>query len=86
MNFDIGTFSAQQVATWLQEQIGAYLQQPPHSIEVHRPLLEYGIDSVFAIGLCCDLEVWLGVPIEPTLLWDYPTINSIVSHLREASS
>jgi acyl-CoA synthetase (AMP-forming)/AMP-acid ligase II len=41
----------------------------------------YGLDSSAAVGLTGDLEDWLETEIDPTLLYDYPTVEAIVKHL-----
>jgi acyl carrier protein len=39
------------------------------------------MDSVCALSLCGDLEDVFGLEVEPTLLWDHPTVDSLVRHL-----
>jgi acyl carrier protein len=34
-----------------------------------------------AIGLTGDLEDWLGTRLDPTLLYDYPTVAALAKHL-----
>jgi acyl carrier protein len=36
---------------------------------------------VCALSLCGDLEDVYGLEVEPTLLWDHPTVDSLVRHL-----
>ncbi|MEL6606584.1 MAG: acyl carrier protein, partial [Cyanobacteria bacterium J06614_10] len=42
-----------------------------------------GLDSSAAIGLTGDLEDWLGQSVDPTLLYDYPTVDALVAYLCE---
>lgn len=52
-------------------------------LSITRPLAEYGLDSVHAVGLAGELEEWLGIPIEPTIVWDYPSIEAMAHYLMK---
>jgi acyl transferase domain-containing protein/acyl carrier protein len=41
----------------------------------------YGLDSLAAVEISGDLEAWLGVPVPPTLAYEYPTVESLARHL-----
>ena len=45
------------------------------------PFDRYGLDSSAAVGMTGDLEDWLGKEVEPILLYDYPTIETLARHL-----
>ena len=47
------------------------------------PFGDYGLDSVFALNLCTDLEQEFGILAQPTLTWDYPTIDAVAGHLTQ---
>ncbi len=72
------------VRTWLIHQIAARIGLPPQEIDPHEPFTTYGLDSVEAVGLTGDLEVWLGRSLSPTLAWDYPDIARLARHLAGA--
>jgi len=38
---------------------------------------------VFALTLCSDLEYEFGIIADPTLAWDYPTIDAMAGYLTE---
>ncbi|MQS14902.1 acyl carrier protein [Streptomyces kaniharaensis] len=69
---------------WLSARVAMYLRRPAISIQPTVPLAEYGMDSVQALSLCGDLEEEFGLDVEPTLLWDYPTIESLLGYLTDA--
>lgn len=50
-------------------------------IQTTTPLAEYGLDSVHAVGLSGDIEDWLGITVEPTIAWDFPTIEEMAAYL-----
>lgn len=71
------------VRDWLIEKVAFYLEQPATAIEPNVKLVEYGLDSVYALALCGDIEDEFDLEVEPTLAWDYPTIDAITGLLGE---
>ena len=49
------------------------------------PFDRYGLDSSAAIGMIGDLENWIGIELDPTLPYDYPSIETLAQHLAEES-
>jgi len=76
-------FSTETLSNWLVEKVAYYLQKDVAEIKIDQPLAGYGLDSVYAVSLCGDLEDLLGIYVEPTLAWDYPTINEIMGFLQQ---
>ncbi|MEU7068019.1 acyl carrier protein [Streptomyces sp. NPDC053429] len=68
---------------WLMDRLSLYLRRAPESIDPGVPLAEYGMDSVAALSLCGDLEDEFGLEVEPTLLWDHPTVTALLRHLQQ---
>jgi acyl carrier protein len=66
---------------WLLDRLAVYLRRPAETIDPLVPLAEYGMDSVCALSLCGDLEDVFGLEEEPTLMWDHPTVESLVRHI-----
>ncbi len=69
------------LSRWLAELIAKYVRRAPEEIRPDVPLAEYGLDSVYALTLAGDIEDHLGLSIEPTLMWDYPTIETLAQAL-----
>ncbi len=44
----------------------------------------YGLTSVIAVGLSAELEDWLGIDVDATIVWDYPTVAGLAAHLADA--
>ncbi|MEU5956278.1 acyl carrier protein [Streptomyces sp. NPDC047525] len=72
---------AQELSDWLRERVAFFLECPAADIAVDVKLVEYGLDSLYALTLCGDIEDTFGIPVSPTLAWDHPTIESIVGLL-----
>ena len=72
-----------QLCTWVRERVAQYVERPAAEIAPDVPLAEYGMDSVYALGLCGEIETELGIDVEPTLAWHYPTAAAIAGYLQE---
>jgi acyl carrier protein len=87
MNTDLAPkFSSEILSNWLIQRVAYYLSKDISEIKTDFPLAEYGLDSVYAVSLCGDLEDFLSIYVEPTLAWDYPTIDEIVEFLQQELS
>lgn len=71
------------IQEWLRTQIAESLTVNSAEIDVREPFASYGLSSIAAIGLTADLEEWLQVRLEPTLAWDYPTIELLARYLAD---
>lgn len=73
--------SKPEIQDWIIDYVANLLEIDPEDIDTTIPFDRYGLDSSAAVGLTGDLEDWLGLEIDPTLLYDYPTIESLAEHL-----
>jgi acyl carrier protein len=72
---------------WLAGLVAAYVQRPVTEIQTDIPLAEYGMTSVYALTLTGDIEDHLGLVVDPTVMWDHPTIDALSEVLlRELGS
>jgi len=76
--------AASEIERWLIERIATLTASPPDSIDPDRPMEAYGLTSVMAVGMSADLEDWLGITIEATIVWDYPTVTALAQQLAGA--
>ncbi|HEY9878955.1 MAG TPA: AMP-binding protein [Leptolyngbyaceae cyanobacterium] len=76
---DLSTPDAIQV--WMVRWLAEALQTSEMAIDVRKPFAEYGLDSVTAVELADALETALKLPLEPTLAYEYPTIEALARHL-----
>ncbi|KAA2257575.1 acyl carrier protein [Solihabitans fulvus] len=74
------------IRDWLLDRVAFYLERPVTDLRPDVKLVEYGLDSVYALTLCGDIEDEYGLELEPTLAWDHPTVDAIVTLLREMIS
>lgn len=75
-----------EIAAWLTERIAYFLEKQPSDIDPEVELVELGLDSVYALTLCGDIEERFGLAVEPTLPWDYPTVHALAGHLATVAA
>ena len=75
--------SEDNLQAWLAQRVATYVRRSPEEIEPDVPLAEYGLDSVYALTLSGDIEDYLGLSLEPTVMWDHPTLGMLVKALLQ---
>ena len=78
MNTDAATVEA-----WLAGRVMAYGKVDAASFTADTPLAELGLDSVYALTLCGDIEDEFAIEVDPTIVWDYPTIRLLAGGITE---
>jgi acyl carrier protein len=75
------TRTAGEIERWMIDTLGDLLDIPMAEINVTTHFDRYGLDSSSAISITEMLGNYLGHNLQPTLLYDYPNIQSLVQHL-----
>ncbi|MFE9115542.1 acyl carrier protein [Streptomyces collinus] len=73
---------AEAIRIWLTERVAYFLDVRPQDIAADDLLVEIGLDSVYALTLCGDVEDEFGILVEATLAWDHPTIDALTAHIH----
>jgi acyl carrier protein len=73
--------TAIEIQAWIASYLAELLEVDAEEVDISLPFDRYGLDSSVAIGLTGDLEDWLGTRLDPTLLYDYPTVAALAKHL-----
>ncbi|HEY9825556.1 MAG TPA: type I polyketide synthase, partial [Stenomitos sp.] len=73
----------EQIQQWLIEKVAELLSLPTHQINVQEPLADYGLSSLAAVRLSGELQDWLEIPLDPTLLYDYSSISDLTQELAK---
>lgn len=66
---------------WMRAWVAAHGRMAVEDVDLDQPLATYGLDSVAAITVMAELEQLVGQPLEPTLVWSYPSIRALAAHL-----
>ncbi|MBE9235322.1 acyl carrier protein [Anabaena aphanizomenioides LEGE 00250] len=73
--------TAVKIREWLVSYVADLLEIEAEEVDVETNFSRYGLDSSAAVILTGDLGNWLGKEIEPTIIYDYPTIASLAEYL-----
>jgi acyl carrier protein len=73
--------SSTEIQGWITSYLSKLLNIEADEVDVDIPFDQYGLDSSAAVGMTGDLEDWLGQSFDATLLYDYPTIESLAQHI-----
>ncbi|WP_433520803.1 MULTISPECIES: acyl carrier protein [Nocardia] len=80
--FTTNTFArSTTIEGWLVTRIADYTNRAPHQVDPAVPLAELGLDSVSAVSLCGEIEDRWELDLDPTMVFDYPTITDIAEFL-----
>lgn len=77
--------TAAEIEQWFVTYLAREMQVSEDEIDVEAPFDQLSIDSAVVISMTGDLEDWLGRKVDPTLVYDYPTIQTFSQHLADAS-
>jgi len=78
--------TGEEIQAWLVFRVSVLMGVDALHLDPREPFASYGLDSVQAVSLAGDLERWLGKRFPPTLLFEYPTIESVARHLGETGT
>jgi acyl carrier protein len=67
------------------ELVANALASSPQAIRSDMLFSKLGLDSVAVVDIARQLEMWLQLEIDPTVAWDYPTIDAMAVYLEEQS-
>src|SRR2546421_12667769 len=85
-HLDEQRYTVEDIQAWIVAKLAEYLHMKAGDIDIHEPFATYGLASVDAVGLSGELEEWLGRELAPTLLYDYPSIESLGKYLVAGSN
>ncbi|MFI5567668.1 acyl carrier protein [Streptomyces sp. NPDC051740] len=68
---------------WLVERVAEHLKMPAADIRSDVPLSDYGLDSVYALSVAAEIEDHLGFAVDPTMMWDNPTVDALLDAIGE---
>jgi acyl carrier protein len=75
--------TSEEIQEWLIDYLARALERAPDEIDVTVPFDDFALDSATAIGMTGELEDWLGKHVDPTLIYDYPTIEQFSQCLAD---
>ncbi|QJB31943.1 aminotransferase class III-fold pyridoxal phosphate-dependent enzyme [Chitinophaga oryzae] len=73
--------SFSEIRDWLQQWLQQRFKLSAAVLSADRVFAEYGLTSMQAVMLAADLEQWLGIPVDKTLIYNYTTATALAAHL-----
>jgi len=73
--------SRADIRSWLTAYLAFLLEEEPQSINTELSFDSHGIDSAAAVSLVGDLEEWMGIELDPTIVYDYPSVTQLADFL-----
>jgi len=71
---------------WLQNELAQLMEISPAELPVGVDLMSLGVDSLVAVRLAGLISDRLGTSIDPMVMFDHPTIESLSAYLdRQAT-
>lgn len=75
-----------ELQNWLIEAVAEMLERPAEGLDPSLPFSQLGLDSSEAVALTGALEDRLGQELEPTLAFEYPSIEKLSHYLAETDT
>lgn len=69
--------TAEDFRSWLVGRVADYLELPAARVDLDAPIVEYGLDSVYAFTLCGEIADTWGLPAEPDQFWQADTLGEL---------
>lgn len=73
--------SLADIQMWLTEQLAKRIKISLNQVRPDQSFVDIGIDSITAVRLVGEIEDWLQIELEPTLLYEYSTVNTLSAYL-----
>ncbi|HEX8967755.1 MAG TPA: beta-ketoacyl synthase N-terminal-like domain-containing protein, partial [Chloroflexota bacterium] len=74
-----------EIVDWLVNRLAEQLELSSTELDIRAPFTSFGLASRDALVLSGELEEWLDRTLSPTLVYEYPTIESLAQFLSGAS-
>ncbi|QUP55773.1 acyl carrier protein (plasmid) [Ralstonia syzygii] len=80
------SLQADTVSEWLVAYLSRKLSIDPHKIDTNANFTDHGVDSMIAIVMSGDLSSWARCDLNPTALYEYPSISALSQHVCELTA
>ncbi|APF89471.1 acyl carrier protein (plasmid) [Ralstonia solanacearum] len=80
------SLQADTVSEWLVAYLAGKLSIDPQKIDTQATFADHGVDSMIAIVMSGDLSSWAPCDLNPTALYEYPSIAALAQHVSELTA
>ncbi|WP_299011800.1 acyl carrier protein [uncultured Shewanella sp.] len=74
-------FSGENMEAWLVSYLGRMLDKKEEDIDVDASFDTFGLESSSIAAMTGDLSDWLGQEIDPTIVYEHPSISSLTQQI-----
>lgn len=78
--------NAPEIRTWILDWLAGRTGLSGSQMDPHQPFSTLGLDSVTGIQMAHDLGEWLGITVDTTVAWDFPTPARLAGFLAGEAS
>lgn len=71
-----------ELENWLLTEVATQTERPMAEIDPDLPFAALGLDSTVVIALTGEMEDKWGLEIDPTLVFEYPSIARLLDYLE----
>lgn len=72
------------IKTFLANELARLIEIDPSEIDSNVAFDRFGLDSTQAVEMSDNISNWVGKEVDPTILYDFSTINALSEHLLES--
>ena len=73
----------EHITLWLKEQMARESKMPLDQIKSTDSIARFRIDSVVLVMIAVDLEAFVGREIDPTIFYEFDTIEELSTYIVE---
>lgn len=83
-NFEkISRSTVEELETWFISYLAELLDLDTEEIDLESSFQSYGLSSAEGVGMMGDLSDWLGTKLNPSLIFEYPSILALATKLGQ---
>ncbi|SEH01854.1 myxalamid-type polyketide synthase MxaE and MxaD [Nonomuraea solani] len=75
-----------RIRDWLVHRVAKEAGLAPADVDSDAPFAAFGLDSPRLTAMAGDLQRFLGRPVSPTLVFEFPTISALTDHLAHPTT
>jgi acyl carrier protein len=76
----------EQIESWILNWLSARDDERNFPFDTNTPFAEMGLGSIDAVEFSAELSCFIGYPLDSTIVWQFPTITSLIDCLVDKPS
>ena len=77
---DVGR-TDEEIQGWLVARFAELGHVNRDDVDIDRPFSDLSLDSSVAVSITAEFSIWIGLELNATLFWEYPTIRRLAQAL-----